>query len=711
MGPPALSTGSGALGLLPAGTLLGRYELIRLLSVGGMAEIYLARSEGIAGFEKRVVVKRMLPHFAIQPDYVRMFLDEARLAARLDHPNIVQVHDIGEETGNYHYAMEYVRGGDLRDLLRAATRLRSPVPLGSAVAIALGIAAGLDHAHGMTDGEGRSLGVVHRDVSLSNVLVSFDGAVKVTDFGVAKIAHEGHHTRTGTLKGKVAYMSPEQCRGKPLDRRSDVFATGIILHELITGRRLFGGKGEELAMLQRIVYEDAPPPSRYRADCPPALDEIVARALRRDRNERYQTARELQRDLEALARSERLATSSIELGELMSTLLGAPAPVAPPDADEGDVVTVHEWSSSGGGAGREVDRSPPQGEVVAGGENRPVTASPDHTVTRPSRPGTPRRPMAAYVRSAVLAVGVAALATAGIIERAPPREHEAAVDARPAMAALRADDAKPLDIEPRVIAAKSIDPGPSVIAAPADDADADAAIAVRPAASITIDRGDRARSRSDDARGSGSHHRRREGRDGRDGRDGRGGRDPAPGLEASRAHPIDAGVDADSPLPPGVTLRDPPAPAPPPPPAASPPPTTPDPPASRPAPPTPAPPVPAPPPQVGSLDATPAITGIDVTGPLQESEIRRAVERVLPAVRTCYRDAARGARRTPRLVVRVSLSIDDTRAARSVRAASSALPGLSACIGDALGRTRTRIAPDVGDAQVVLTISFSPTGP
>jgi eukaryotic-like serine/threonine-protein kinase len=138
MGPPALSTGSGALGLLPAGTLLGRYELIRLLSVGGMAEIYLARSEGIAGFEKRVVVKRMLPHFAIQPDYVRMFLDEARLAARLDHPNIVQVHDIGEETGNYHYAMEYVRGGDLRDLLRAATRLRMPVPLGGAVAIALG---------------------------------------------------------------------------------------------------------------------------------------------------------------------------------------------------------------------------------------------------------------------------------------------------------------------------------------------------------------------------------------------------------------------------------------------------------------------------------------------------------------------------------------------------------------------------------------------
>ncbi len=132
-------------GLLPAGARLGRYEVVRLLSVGGMAEIYLARSEGIAGFEKQVVIKRMLPHFAMQADYVRMFLDEARLAARLDHPHIVSVHDIGEETGNYHYAMEYVRGGDLRDLLKAAARARDPVPLGVAIGIILGVCAGLDH--------------------------------------------------------------------------------------------------------------------------------------------------------------------------------------------------------------------------------------------------------------------------------------------------------------------------------------------------------------------------------------------------------------------------------------------------------------------------------------------------------------------------------------------------------------------------------------
>jgi len=244
-----LTRGHRVPGLLPGGTLLGRYEVIRLLSVGGMAEIYLARTEGVGRFEKRVVLKRMLPHFAIQPDYVRMFLAEARLAARLEHPNIVSVHDIGEETGNYHYAMEYVRGGDLRDLLRATARSGEMVPLGVAIGITLGVCAGLDHAHNAVDPDGRSLEVVHRDVSLSNVLVSFEGAVKVTDFGVAKMDEADRRTRTGTLKGKVAYMSPEQCRGLALDRRSDVFAIGILLYELVTCRRLFGGGGELVTLV------------------------------------------------------------------------------------------------------------------------------------------------------------------------------------------------------------------------------------------------------------------------------------------------------------------------------------------------------------------------------------------------------------------------------------------------------------------------------
>ncbi len=662
----------GTVGLLPAGTLLGRYELIRLLSVGGMAEIYLARSEGIAGFEKRVVIKRMLPHFAIQPDYVRMFLDEARLAAQLDHPNVVQVHDIGEETGNYHYAMEYVRGGDLRDLLRSAARARTPVPLGCAVAIGIGMCAGLDHAHNLTAADGHPLGVVHRDVSLSNVLVSFDGAVKVTDFGVAKQVSD-HHTRTGTLKGKVAYMSPEQCRGKPLDRRSDVFAAGIVLHELITGRRLFGGRGQELAMLQRIVYEDAPPPSRTRPDCPPALDEIVLRALRRDRNERYASARDLQRDLEALARTERLATSPIEIAELLRHLLGEPElPRAPtPRPETADTVSSvdHDWSSSA-----EVVES------VDPAESRPVTASPDRTVTQRPRPKVTR-----HLQSFLVASCVAALATAGVIDGGPEPPTTAAL-----LAAAR-DPAPPptppprpppqpppkteAGTEPETGTGTGTEPGTGT-GTETETATRPPASSPRPAAAIVSRRSERPdRPRTD--------------------RPDRPTRAAEPPTFAARApDPADAAPET----PPDAAPEPDAPPRPAPTPVAAPPPT----PAPAPAP------APPRPPPTGSLDAVPAIVGIDVTGPLQESEIRRAVDRVLPGLRDCYRDAARRARRTPRLEIRLTFEIDDTRAARSVRAASSALPGLSSCAGDAMGRARTRIAPDVGNAQVTVTVRFTP---
>ncbi|MCL4228812.1 MAG: serine/threonine protein kinase, partial [Myxococcales bacterium] len=438
-------------GLLPAGARLGRYEVVRLLSVGGMAEIYLARSEGIAGFEKQVVIKRMLPHFAMQADYVRMFLDEARLAARLDHPHIVSVHDIGEETGNYHYAMEYVRGGDLRDLLKAAARARDPVPLGVAIGIILGVCAGLDHAHNLTDGQGRSLAVVHRDVSLSNVLVSFDGAVKVTDFGVAKMQQADHRTRTGTLKGKVAYMSPEQCRGQALDRRSDVFAIGILLHELVTCRRLFGGNDNELATLQRIVTDDAPPVSRVRPGCPPALDEIVARALCRDRERRYQTARELQRDLEALVRSERLAVGASELAGYVGRMLGGPAVAAaavassPGDGERAPPAPIPVRSSWDGPS----SDGQISAEIEIGIESAPVAAAEEPTVSRaPRRPRPAPAPGPGWdraVRVAALALVAGAVVSIALWRRgAPPpppvTASGSAAVAPAAAAAARADE-------------------------------------------------------------------------------------------------------------------------------------------------------------------------------------------------------------------------------------------------------------------------------
>jgi serine/threonine protein kinase len=308
-------------GALPPGAKLGRYEVLGMLSIGGMAEIYLARTEGIAGFEKVVVVKRMLPHLALSPEYVNMFLAEARLGAMLDHPNVVGVHDIGEHDGNYYYAMEYVRGPDLRRIMRAAGDEHGPVPVHCGIAVGIGLCAGLEHAHELADLDGQPLGVVHRDVSLSNVLVSFDGTVKVTDFGVAKLTLSDHKTRAGTLKGKVGYMSPEQVRGETLDRRSDLFAVGIILYELTTGRRLFRPRRSELEVLQRIAKENIEPPSLILPDYPYGLEDVVMRALARDREMRYQTARELQRDLEAVMLAGRHAATASELGEYVRGLV------------------------------------------------------------------------------------------------------------------------------------------------------------------------------------------------------------------------------------------------------------------------------------------------------------------------------------------------------------------------------------------------------
>ena len=194
-----------------------------------MAEIYLAKARGIEGFEKLVVLKRILPQHADSEDFIRMFLDEARLAATLHHPNIAQTYDIGTEGGSYFFTMEYVHGEDMRNILKTCARTRKGLPLDHSITMVLGTAAGLHHAHEKLASDGSPLNIVHRDVSPSNVLVTYDGAVKVVDFGIAKAATHRAESRVGSLKGKIAYMSPEQCRGEKLDRRSDVFAIGILL--------------------------------------------------------------------------------------------------------------------------------------------------------------------------------------------------------------------------------------------------------------------------------------------------------------------------------------------------------------------------------------------------------------------------------------------------------------------------------------------------
>jgi len=301
---------------------LGKYEVIRQIAVGGMAELYLARTVGMEGFEKLVCVKRILPQYANNPSFVNMFLNEARLAATLHHPNIAQVYDIGQEQGEYFFAMEYVHGEDLGRLVATAQESGVPISLDCALTLVSGLCAGLHYAHEKASPEGKPLGVVHRDVSPTNVLVSYDGAVKLVDFGIARAGGEPSQSAVG-LKGKISYMSPEQGRGKTaLDRRSDVFSVGAILYELTTGRRPFVDE-TEYAVLQQIVNRDADPPSSVMPGYPPALEAIVMRALARDVNRRYSTALELQNQLEDYAHDNRLRVSPLVLARLMSTLFPA----------------------------------------------------------------------------------------------------------------------------------------------------------------------------------------------------------------------------------------------------------------------------------------------------------------------------------------------------------------------------------------------------
>ncbi|MGE5183651.1 MAG: serine/threonine protein kinase [Acidobacteriota bacterium] len=304
---------------LAPGDRLGKYELIRQIAIGGMAELYLARTTGIEGFEKLVVVKRILPQHAASQSFVTMFLNEARLAATLHHPNIAQVYDIGVEDGDYFFAMEYVHGEDLTRIASASNEQGVPISMDAALTLATGLCAGLHYAHEKVGAEGKPLHIVHRDVSPSNVLVSYDGAVKLVDFGIAR-ASSRPGTTQGGLKGKIAYMSPEQCTSKStIDRRSDVFSVGTLIYELTTGQLPFTGE-TEYQVLSAIVSEDAVPPSRLVPEYPPALERIVLRALARDADTRYANARELQGALEDFAHENRLRVSPLVLGRLMGTL-------------------------------------------------------------------------------------------------------------------------------------------------------------------------------------------------------------------------------------------------------------------------------------------------------------------------------------------------------------------------------------------------------
>ena len=278
---------------LAAGTPIGKYVVRRKLAEGGMAEIYLAAALGPEGFEKDVVIKRVRPGLAGDPEFVRMFITEARVASRLNHANLVHIFDFDKHQDTYYLAMEYVRGHSLWELRRRCQERGVALPPILVAQIGMEVARGLAYAHRLTE-NGQSLNLVHRDVTPHNVLLSFDGAVKLTDFGIAKAG--GRATTSGMLKGKFAYMSPEQARGDAVDARTDVFALGVTLWELLTGARLFEGDGD-VAVLRAVQERLIVPPARLNPAIAAPLDAAVMRALERDPARRWPTAHELERAL------------------------------------------------------------------------------------------------------------------------------------------------------------------------------------------------------------------------------------------------------------------------------------------------------------------------------------------------------------------------------------------------------------------------------
>tara|TARA_B100001989_G_C24551467_1_gene475257 strand:- start:68 stop:2533 length:2466 start_codon:yes stop_codon:yes gene_type:complete len=287
------------------GIQFGKYRIFSKLAVGGMAEVFLAKQSGLGGYSRTVVLKCILPHLAQQPQFVTMFLDEARVASQLNHPNICQIYEIGQVDGIYYIAMEYVRGQDLKKFRKRYYTQDAPIasPYLLSAAIISQAASALQHAHVAKDDDGQLLNIVHRDVSPTNLILSYQGVVKLVDFGVAKASIQEHKTRAGMVKGKYRYMSPEQLSGYEIDRRSDIFSLGIVLYELSTNVGLFRRKTES-ETIQAIHHDPIVPPSTFDKRYPQMLEEILMRSLARNTQERYQSCDEFRRDLESFLRHE-----------------------------------------------------------------------------------------------------------------------------------------------------------------------------------------------------------------------------------------------------------------------------------------------------------------------------------------------------------------------------------------------------------------------
>ncbi len=303
---------------------IGRYELLDHLASGGMGQVYLARATGLGGFERKVVIKTLDPGGGYEDDesFVTMFLDEARLVGALNHQFIAPVYEVGcDSEGRYYLVMDYIHGETAHKIFRTCETRGGPVPLGLALSIGSAVASALDYAHELCAADGTPLEIVHRDVSLSNVMVGYDGSVKLIDFGIAKSARRDTRTQVGTLKGKIGYLAPEQVLRRPVDRRADIFSLGIVMYELTTSHRAFRDPSD-LVTFERITNGDLTPPSEVVEGYPAELERIMLRALATNPDERYQTAGAMGRDIEAFAARIGVSLGHATVRELMQQLFG-----------------------------------------------------------------------------------------------------------------------------------------------------------------------------------------------------------------------------------------------------------------------------------------------------------------------------------------------------------------------------------------------------
>ena len=298
---------------------LGPYRLLDRVAVGGMAEVFKAKRSGVEGFEKIVALKRILPHLSENKEFLTMFVDEAKMVAGLTHPNIVQIFDLGKIDTSYYIAMEYVHGHDLRSIVKRTRNKGLRMPLDLSLRVISQVCSALEYAHRKKDERGQPMEIVHRDVSPQNILIAFEGNVKLADFGIAKAATKASKTERGALRGKLLYMSPEQAWGRTIDHRSDVFSLGLVLYEMVSEHKPFAGADSEATILELVRKCVITPPRQVNSRVPEALDRVIMKALARNPEERYQDAGQMQRGIEKILR-ERPPVTTRDLARFLELL-------------------------------------------------------------------------------------------------------------------------------------------------------------------------------------------------------------------------------------------------------------------------------------------------------------------------------------------------------------------------------------------------------